>query len=329
MKVLFLVQSSQRSILDTFYQAIIDGVDECELLRVNADDQKDLKKYFATNNIEAESYDRVILFLRYKKMMRQIPFIRTLPNLVIIELDAFQNYCESKYNGKFSAYFGKIPWVRIMCTGQGPTLKLQAEGFDACFIAKAYDHKLLKNINIDRDIELAFIGSLQSDLYQYRKDILEELATRETLHIERTDSGEDYLNILNRVKFFVSADIDFSEYMIKNFEAMACGCLLFTWDNGEVENKAMGLIDMENVVLYKTVDELQEKLHFLRENEALATKIAKNGQRLVEQNHTWEHAASRLVTHLQPPLRQPRVEKTWFGLLKKFTFAPPVSSLTG
>ena len=162
MKVCFLVQEQQRSIFDTLYQAIAAGFDSCEIIRVNSEEQKNLKKFIKKQRIDLSQYDRVILFLRYKKMMRQVSFVQTIPNLAIIELDTFQNYCESKYNGKFSKYFAQIPWSRIICTGKVHAESLREEGFDACYVAKAYDHKILKNLEKPRDIEMAFIGSLQS-----------------------------------------------------------------------------------------------------------------------------------------------------------------------
>ena len=250
--------------------------------------------------------------------MRQVSYIQQIPNLVIIEMDTSQNYCESKYKGRFSEYFRKIPWVRVICTGKGHQKRLVNEGFDACFVAKAYDNNLLSNLGLERDIELGFIGSLQSGVYQHRKDFLEHLATKEELLITKTNSGNDYLQMLNRIKFFVCADIPFREYMIKNFEAMACGCVLFTWDNEAEENEALGFKDMENVVLYKTHDELQEKLNLLRADFKLAEKIAKQGQLLVEEHHTWARAANQIVDHLSKPLREMKIPKTSFFSKLKF-----------
>jgi hypothetical protein len=33
-----------------------------------------------------------VFFLRFKQEIRQVAFIRTIPNLVILEHDAYQNY---------------------------------------------------------------------------------------------------------------------------------------------------------------------------------------------------------------------------------------------
>ncbi len=74
-------------------------------------------------------YDRIVFFLRFKQEIRLAGFIRSIPNLAILDHDAYQNY--------------------IPC-------------------------------------------------------------------------GEEYCATLNRIRFFVSADVGMGEYMIKSFEAMAC-----------------------------------------------------------------------------------------------------------
>ncbi|WDE99123.1 glycosyltransferase [Lentisphaera profundi] len=323
MKILLLVQEQQRSIFDTWYDAIAAKTEKCDIIRVSSQEQKRLKKFIVKSKVDFTQYDRVILFLRYKKMMRQVSFIQSIPNLAIIELDAYQNYCESKYNGRFTSYFKQLPWARILCTGKSHTQSLCEEGFDACFIGKAYDHKILKNLHSKRDIELAFLGSLQAGVYKYRREFLEELAKKEPILIKRTDSGQEYLEMLNRIKFFISPDIPFKEYMIKNFEAMACGCVLFTWNNGEIENKELGFIDMENVVLYTSIDELQTKLNLLRKNDDLSMNIAANGQKLVEAHHTWEHSADKIIEQLQAPLRKRVSESSFFGLSKHYKLDTP------
>jgi len=318
MKTLFFTQEEQKSIFDNWYNSIVENIGDCTLVRVPSNDQKNLKRFVEKNKLNLKQYDRVILFLRYKKMMRQVNFIQSIPNLVIIELDACQNYCESKYNGRFSTYFNQIPWARILCTGKELANRLQNEGFDAQFFSKAYDNTILSNLNLKRNIELAFVGSLQTGVYQYRKAFLEEVTSKEKLKIIKTKPGQEYLNTLNQIKYFVSADIPFGEYMIKNFEAMACGCVLFTWDQGEVENKALGFIDMHNVVLYKTIDDFQEKLNIIRNNDSLGKEIALNGQKLVQDSHTWSHAAKKITQLIEPSLREKTCIKSLFGLKKTY-----------
>ncbi|WP_461482058.1 glycosyltransferase family protein [Porticoccus sp.] len=307
MKSLLLVQKEQRVILDRFYDAICRHLGDCELHWLTSPEQANLKQYF--HRIDVDSFDRIICFLRFKKEIKQVRFIRSIPNLVILEHDAYQNYIPGKYQGKFSKHYRKLPWARVVCSGYEVSEKLCAEGVDAAFVPKGYDQALLANRGVGRDIELGFLGSLGHEMYSQRRTLLETLAEQENLVVTRTQSGEEYVAMLNRIRIFVGADVGFGEYMIKNFEAMACGCLLLTWNQGDRENEALGFRDMENVVLYKAIDELREKLSLLRENPAKIEQIAAAGQQLVEGEYSWEVLGRRVAEAIQRPLRKKRVTR--------------------
>ena len=115
MKVLLLVQDEQRVLLDAFYEAIAEAVGECDIHRLSSAQQCNLRVYF--RDIDVHVYDRVVLFLRFKKEIRQRRFLRTLPNLVFLEHDAYQNYIPCKYQGVFSRHYAAMPWVRVLSSG--------------------------------------------------------------------------------------------------------------------------------------------------------------------------------------------------------------------
>jgi glycosyltransferase involved in cell wall biosynthesis len=173
----------------------------------------------------------------------------------------------------------------------------------------------LQHQGLERDIELAFVGSTNSVAYSGRKALLDELARVEPLVVTRTKSGEEYCATLNRIRFFVSADVGMGEYMIKNFEAMACGCVLLAFDQGAAENEALGFKDMVNVVFYKDIPQLQEKLSQLRADPQLAAEIARNGQDLAVSQFSFARIGQRIVEVLQPPLR-PRAPLNWLERLR-------------
>lgn len=301
MKVLFLVQKEQRAILDRLYDGVA-AYSDCDLRWLTSEDQRDLRGYFR-REVDVSKYDRIVFFLRFKQEVRQVGFIRSIPNLVILEHDAYQNYIPCKYTGKFSAHYQKLPWARVITSGHVVTERLRGEGFDAVFVPKGYDQSLLQGQGRERDIELAFVGSTKSVAYSGRKAFLDELAKVEPLLVTRTKSGEEYCETLNRIRFFVSADVGMGEYMIKNFEAMACGCVLFAFDQGSEENRALGFKDMHNIVLYSDIDELRRKLHQLREDPQLADEISRNGQTLAEQRYTFHALGKAIVESMQAPLR--------------------------
>lgn len=302
MKVLLLVQKEQRAILDRLYDGIAAHC-ECDLRWLTSAEQRDLRGYFR-REVDVTKYDRIVFFLRFKQEIRQVGFIRTVPNLVILEHDAYQNYIPCKYTGKFSAHYRKLPWARILSSGFVVSERLREEGFDAVFVPKGYDQTLLQDQGLARDIELAFVGSTNSVAYSGRKALLDELGQVEPLVVTRTKSGEEYCQTLNRIRFFVSADVGMGEYMIKNFEAMACGCVLLAYDQGAEENRALGLQDMENVVFYRNIPQLQEKLAVLRVDSELAARIAVNGRNLAMSQFSFATIGQRIVKELEPELRK-------------------------
>jgi glycosyltransferase involved in cell wall biosynthesis len=125
----------------------------------------------------------------------------------------------------------------------------------------------------------------------------------ESLLVTRTKSGEEYCDTLNRIRFFVSADVGMGEFMIKNFEAMACGCVLLAYDQGAAESRALGLHDMHNVVFYQDIPQLQEKLAKLRADPELAQRIAHNGRELAVSQFSFARIGQRIVEELEPVLR--------------------------
>ncbi|MBU6961100.1 glycosyltransferase [Pseudomonas sp. CVAP len=301
MKVLFLVQKEQRAILDRLYEGVAAHC-ECDLRWLSSDEQRNLRGYFR-REVDVSRYDRIVFFLRFKQEIRQVGFIRTIPNLVILEHDAYQNYIPCKYTGKFSAHYRRLPWARVISSGFVVAKRLREEGFDAVFVPKGYDQTLLQDQGRERDIELAFVGSTNSVAYSGRKALLDELAGVEPLVVTRTHSGDEYRDTLNRIRFFVSADVGMGEFMIKNFEAMACGCVLLAFDQGDEETRALGLQDMHNVVLYRDIPQLQEKLARLRADPELASIIARNGRDLAVSQFSFARIGQRIVEELQPALR--------------------------
>jgi glycosyltransferase involved in cell wall biosynthesis len=307
MKILLLVQDEQRVILDKLYEAIIAAAGEGDIRRLNSAQQANLRNTF--KDIDVNAYQRIVLFLRFKKEIRQRRFLRRLPRLVFLEHDAYQNYIPGKYQGVFSKHYAALPWVRVISSGFMVVDYLRAEGIDAVFVPKGYDQEAMANHGLPRDIELAFLGSIQNQAYDGRRSFLEALAEREQLLVTRTKSGDEYVETLNRIRFFVSADVGMGEYMIKNFEAMACGCVLFACDQGDAENAALGLRDMHNVVLYRNLDDCLAKLQRLRGDPELADAIAAAGCALARARFGYDSIARAIADALQPPLRKPVIRR--------------------
>lgn len=321
MNILIIAQQPRKFLSNAMYDGIIKAATaaggSCDVRYLNRDETLNLKKYFA-RNVNLANYDRIVLAIRLKRAFTQVKFIRSLPHLAFHETDAFQNYTDCKYRGEFSRYYQTLPWARIVSTGYGVSQRLRAEGFDAVFVPKGYDQHLCRNLQRARPIELGFVGSTNNAIYVDRKALLEQLLAAVPIEVCQTKPGSDYVDKLNDIRIFVSADAGMGEYMIKNFEAMACGCLLFAYDQGNEENAAVGFRDMENVVLYRTIDEFQNKLKILRADPALLQRIASTGQRFAEENCNFDSIGMRIVAALQAPLREKAGSFSWRERLRNW-----------
>lgn len=299
MRVLVLTAEPRLPDFKSLYASLASHL-EVDLRILQKEQQRDLKSYL--RQIPLAGYERILLDLPFKNVYRQTRLLARLPHLTIYEQDACQNYLDSsRWKGKFSRFYRRLPGARIVVTGASVARRLAAEGFDATFIPKAYDPQdVFLEERGPRDIELGFIGRTSSGAYAGRKALLDSLAACEPLQLLRSEPGDAYRHLLNRIRFFVSADVGLNEYMAKNFEAMACGCVLLAWRQGE-EEQAIGLEEGRHLLLYSSLDELRAHLERLRGDPALAERIAQEGRQFVESRLGFPALAARLADELRRP----------------------------
>jgi len=301
MKVMLLVMDEQRVILDRLYEVARENCDDCVIYRLSKQQQMNLGPFLASVNYQ--DFDRVVIFSRVKRLVRQLSVLKCIPGLIFLEHDAYQNYMrESKYRSVYSRLYRRLPSCRALVSGAVVARRMQAEDIDAVFVSKGYDEQMLHNTGSVRDIPVGFLGSLKSTEYAQRKTLLESLARRTGMLVTRTASGREYLETLNRIRIFVSADLGMGEFMIKNFEAMACGCVLLAWSQGE-EDKLLGFEDMENVVFYQSEGEAVQKLELLQREPELAARIASKGQAFAESRYSFARVGQDLAAEIQREMR--------------------------
>ncbi|MHB1371818.1 MAG: glycosyltransferase family protein [Pseudomonadaceae bacterium] len=275
----------------------------------------------ALRGVDFSAYDRVLFDILFRYIRRQAPFIRRVPVPVMLyEEDAYMNYLDhSKRYRQFSRFYRVLPGVRIVVTGAGVAERLRGEGFDVHFLCKGYDERrVFREGDGERDIELGFIGRIASNTYAERKRLLEQLAASEPLQMLRTEPGEPYRKMLNRIRYFIGADVQFGEYMAKNFEAMACGCVVLAWRQG-TEEPVIGLQDERHLLLYSSLEELREQLARLRADPQLAARIAEEGRQFAESRLTFAHLAAGLGQLLQQPFAtRPPAPGLWLRICDWF-----------
>ena len=296
MRVLVLTAQARVPDLSAVYASLPQHLD-VEVRVLEKAQQRNLRTYL--HALDIGSFARILLDLPFKHMVRQAALLSRLSGLLIYEEDACQNYlATSKWQGAFSRFYRRLPAARIVVTGASVARRLRAEGFDATFMPKGYDPRLLFDEQAVRDVELGFIGRTASRDYAGRRDLLEQLSACEPLMVLRTEPGADYRRGLNSIRYFVSADVGLGEYVAKNFEAMACGCVLLAWRQGE-EEQAIGLENGRHLLLYSSLAELRGHLTRLRAEPALAEQLAAEGKAFVAGRLSHVRLAERLANVLR------------------------------
>ena len=317
MRVLVLTSFNRTPDFEEVYKGLSELINVDKLVLDKAA-QKNLRS--SLKEILWNKYDRIFLDLHFKNIYKQTNFLRNIVGLFIYEEDSCQNYItQSRWFGKFSTFYRALPNAKIIVTGSNVSHRLRQEGFSASFIPKGYNSRNLFDERKKRDIELGFIGRTASNAYSGRKEILDNISEQEPLQILRTAPGIPYRQMLNRIRYFVSADVGLEEYMAKNFEAMACGCVLLAWRQG-IEEEAIGLKNKQHILLYSSVNELRECLDELRKNPQFAMNIATSGKKFVEENLSHRCLAKHLARELQTTWPFPPVESCWkrlFSLLRR------------
>jgi hypothetical protein len=306
-----LVLSSADRALDnrTLWSSLQDGA-QVDVRFLEKDQQRCLRRYFV--DIAIDKYERVILDLMFKHVRTQSRFLRTLPGLTLYEEDAYLDFMPgSRWSGAFVRFYRQLPGVRVISTGFAVTNHLRAAGVDAHFVPKGFDPARMVLQNQKRDIELGFIGRLGSAAYSARRTLLEALAKVEPLEIMRTHTANEYVETLNRINIFISADVGLSEYMAKNFEAMACGCLLLAKRQGRGEEEALGLEDGVNLLLYDDLASLLERLEWAREHPGLAQSIAVKGREQVLARNAYDKLAREINDVVSVPFTTVSSQPWW------------------
>ncbi|MCU5784375.1 hypothetical protein MA04_03675 [Alcanivorax balearicus MACL04] len=253
---------------------------------------------WSLRRLRAHRYRKVLLDLPFKHVHGAGSCLSKLNNLHIYEEDACQDGLpRSKWYGRFADFYRQVAPRQVIVTGHITAQRLQQKDVPAVFVPKGYAARNTGLLDLERDVEVGFIGRVRSEVYRERAELLEAAETSLGCRLLRTENDDEYRRTLNRIRFFFSADKGLGEYMAKNFEAMACGCILVAYRQGEGEEHALGLHDGGNCLLYESLDEAADKLERIRQDPAALSTLQARSLALIKQFSHYE-MGKRIAAHL-------------------------------
>ncbi len=284
---LLIVSREERS---RSFSTLFDGISQSFDTTVVKLSKAEIKSFASTvERLNCNAYDRVMFDVPLRRIGKEYKALKGVSGLILYEEDAYQEFVKrSEYYKKYTRIYRELSEAsgcRLILTGFNIGDRIAERGLDVAVIPKAFDEHHLKDLGLVRDVELGFVGRVKNKIYRDRQEFLQSLIDEQGLKLFKTDPGEEYLQALNRIKIFVSADIGLLEYMAKNFEAMACGCLVMAKRQGGVEEERLGLKHMENIVLYDELEDAVSVLESLRKQPELMDKIARAGHQFAHKTH--------------------------------------------
>ena len=164
--------------------------------------------------------------------------------------------------------------------------------------------ELLAERELERDLDVSFVGTLNKDINPARVELIEGLRSRVPLHV----ASGDFVEVFHRSKMILNQCLN-DDVNFRTFEAMACGGMLL------MERVGNGLSDLfeegKHYAAYDRgdVDGLAATIeHYLANPDACA-EIARAGREEISTKHTAMHRAKAWVSALESPHARQRVEK--------------------
>lgn len=146
----------------------------------------------------------------------------------------------------------------------------------------------------EKDIDLLFIGNLNSDVQEERGRILFEIASHgfENAMITTGVYEKDYCNLLNRAKIIYNLNVR-GEINMRSFEAPAVGALMLVDENDNIKKY---YIPGKDCVTYErgNISDIISKVEFYLKNDSERICIAKNGYETV-QKYTYQSILNNII----------------------------------
>lgn len=302
MKVLWISSESNK---DRFYGFTEQLKQSCELTEcwLDAKQQKHVVKAVGAKQIK--TYDRILLQLPVSVLLKQTAYLRCVPHLVLLQ-PALASVAlgNAKDFERYLKFIAQAPWIRVLTPAGLLEQDLRKNKVDVAGVPIGINMAWFKDKAAERTHWAAIIGDLEQPDIKSRRHLLFDIKTQNKLQIFDEEKVPALNDQLNNVGVVVVSDEGWKHYRALGFQAMASGALLLTWDRGEVENRACGFEDMENVMLYKDAKSAQAKLNFLKRHPEQLEMISAKGMQLAQQRHSNVALAKSVFAELERPLKK-------------------------
>ena len=158
-------------------------------------------------------------------------------------------------------------------------------------ILNGFDPSLHKKLNLEKDIDLLFIGST----LPRREKIFNELRKKYNLKVYSA-FGEEMVRLFNRAKIVLNIHAEeFLDTETRIFEALGCGAFVIS----EKLSSENPFISGEHYIEVSNLKTMDEKIDFFLNHESERKKIALEGHKEALKKHTYIVRAEQFINTFQ------------------------------
>ncbi len=275
MKILLLVDDRLDFPLAEFYQGLHKQIGSVDIHRLSLSEQSAVKNYFATH-VDLSKFDRIVVQLDVDLLSKQVNFFREIEYVVFFDNNAFsREQYQAGVSEQYLKFYRRLPWARIIVANYTVMQTFHDKGLDVECIPRGYNSCYRSVNHVERDIPL-LVSSASGNAMQ--EAFLQELLKAfPYAQLFASDDQHDE-QLLKRANIVVFSDIHHGYYQDKIFAAMAAGCTVMCPNQSTYETSCLGLVDMENIVLFDDYKQFADKLALLHNTPELAAQVCANGQ---------------------------------------------------
>ncbi len=311
MKLLLLASDVSKQHIGAVFQHL-EALHELRIEWLNGARQGQLSSVI--DGLPITQFDRVLVWLPFKRLYSQIPALRKLSKLIVFdpilhELASIEGEALHRHVKLCKA----LPWARFVVCGQKRQRWLRKQGVDVLWLPPFMGQLSVEETTTTKTNSVCFLGDPESPEYKQHKEMLYDIRRELKVHIVDSSAGlADRLDLLDSSLMCFVCDSPFGGLRRQTLEAFAAGCVVLLWPTDNDECDDLGLKDMENVALVDSKEALVAKVNFLQRHKDQTLRIANSGRSWLA---TLELQASKyLDVIIAPPFGEYTGDNAWSGL---------------
>jgi len=154
------------------------------------------------------------------------------------------------------------------------------------------DTNIYKRTNVNKERRVLSSFTTRKDIYPKRSKIQKLIKNMKIPIIERRVIHKKLIHWINTCKITVTSNNIYNSLSMRYTETLACGGFLLA--DRPTDLDLVGLKDGRHLVIYDSLNDLKDKIHFYLENDRERQKIEKQGMDFVRKNHSCKKRVSEI-----------------------------------